>query len=213
MAFQKKVVDAPQQLETIAGSAAILVTKASEVFNVAITDAKTKLDTFIQDFKTVEQNVINKQVELDSIESKLQLAKDDASASLKIHIKDNKKAALDEFSKELKVTIVDNDELEVLKTKAGKSEQDLQALVGKMRLEEKKNYEESLKQNDALKEAAHKQQVAELTASKTVLEAQINFYQSQIDSLNKQIDAQRQASVDIAKAVGNVSVTNQIPNK
>lgn len=194
------------RVEVVIGSGAKALVKA-------IAETKKVLQAAEEAGKIAEsitEEISVKSTELANLETQYEEAKRKADADLKLIILENKKAAVTEILAETGQVAVDKATYDATIAESKKLSTDFTAEVAKETAKAKAIAEAAAKQDAKVAEANANATNAQQAANLNAAQSQVEFYKSQVTSLLKQLDDERNARVAEAQARGNavVNVTN-----
>lgn len=150
-----------------------------------------------------------KQNELDNLNKAFELQRRDFQADLQIRVKEDEDAVLTNLLEARESTAIKKVELRTLQAELNAAKSDNAAAIEAAVKVATTAAEQASSIALERQQSQHKVETATLEASKASLEERNSFLTSQIEALQRQIDDERKARVDIAKA--SQPVIQQIP--
>lgn len=198
--------EAVENLNTIATTNASKVTKAS----LALQKVANDLVAASESYEDLVVKTELKKLELDKIESQFVEKQRAAEVDLEISVKENAFAIINKVLTDQKKIAIDGTELHNLRTELdtlkNEFEKNVRAEVGKAVGMEKNRADHALKEKELEYQAKEAQNIATISSQGE----RLDMFQDQIEKYEKQIQEERNARVEEAKARGTgtpVSVT------
>ena len=175
-------------------------TKALNTAADAVVKAAQDLQNITVASTQLTQDIEFKQSELDSLEEQLVIKQREQAAELRLRVKENADAVLAELLKErglITTTTKDVKDVEAQLTKAlADNSAEVEAAIQHTTAEITSVFKAQLAQKDS----DHKVEIASLKANATAAQERITFLTAELAQARAQVEADRTARVEIAKA-------------
>ena len=165
-----------------------VIKAAQDLQNIAI--ASTQLT----------QDIEFKQSELDSLEEQLVIKQREQAAELRLRVKENADAVLEELLKERGLITTTTKDVKDLEAQLAKALADNSAEVEAAIQHTTAEITSVFKAQLAQKDSDHKVEIASLKANATAAQERITFLTAELAQARAQVEADRTARVEIAKA-------------
>ena len=175
-------------------------TKALNTAADAVVKAAQDLQNITVASTQLTQDIEFKQSELDSLEEQLVIKQREQAAELRLRVKENADAVLEELLKErglITTTTKDVKDVEAQLAKAlAENTAEIEAAIDHTTAEITSVFKAQLAQKDS----DHKVEIASLKANATAAQERITFLTAELAQARAQVEADRTARVEIAKA-------------
>ena len=175
-------------------------TKALNTAADAVVKAAQDLQNITVASTQLTQDIEFKQSELDSLEEQLVIKQREQAAELRLRVKENADAVLAELLKERGLITTTTKDVKDVETQLAKALADNSAEVEAAIQHTTAEITSVFKAQLAQKDSDHKVEIASLKANATAAQERITFLTAELAQARAQVEADRTARVEIAKA-------------